>query len=40
VVTNSLGKARLRMRAPGGKHRAKAFTDDCGSAKTRVRARR
>lgn len=40
VTTNELGKARLRMRAPGGKRRAKALTGDCGSARAKVRARR
>jgi phosphatidylinositol-3-phosphatase len=40
VTTNAVGKAKLKMRAPGGKHRAKAFTADCGSARARVRARR
>jgi hypothetical protein len=40
VTTNELGKARLRMRAPGGKRRAQALTGDCGSARAKVRARR
>jgi phosphatidylinositol-3-phosphatase len=40
VTTNSLGKAKLRMRAPAGKRKAKAFTRDCGKAKAKVKARR
>jgi len=40
ITTNSLGKAKLKMRAPAGKRRAKARTGDCGSARAKVRARR